>query len=210
MVDNIITYNMDSSRKILINGLQQWTSDPQAVSQVVDEGQILVYNSDVKIDGQNSLVGIAPILVDHKVAGVLSAAVSLQPIGEAATVIRQFYIYFYAIALFLIIILSLIYSKMIAKPLLTLNKTALKMSELDFSTKCPVKSQDEIGNLSATLNFLSEKLNSSLLELTAANQTLKEDIEKEKQLEIMRNEFIAGVSHELKTPISLISSYEFS
>ncbi|RYD02146.1 hypothetical protein N752_27225 [Desulforamulus aquiferis] len=207
ITNNIITYNMDSRIEMLINGLQQWTLDPQGVSRVIDEGQIMIYSSGVKIDGQNSLVGIAPIVIDNKVTGVLTAATSLQPIGEAASVIKQFYVYFYAIALLLIIILSLIFSKMIAKPLLTLNKTALKMSELDFSAKCPVNSKDEIGSLSATLNFLSEKLNSSLLELTVANEKLKKDIEKEKQLEIMRNEFIAGVSHELKTPISLISSY---
>jgi two-component system sensor histidine kinase VanS len=101
----------------------------------------------------------------------------------------------------------LIYSKMISKPLISLNSTATKISQLDFSAKCQVTSNDEIGSLGRTLNFLSEKLGVTLNELKTANDQLKGDIEKEKQLEKMTKEFIASVSHELKTPISLIEGY---
>jgi two-component system sensor histidine kinase VanS len=81
------------------------------------------------------------------------------------------------------------------------------MAKLDFSVRYVSKSDDEIGNLGKTLNFLSDNLNSTLYQLNAANEQLKLDIEKDKQLEKLRKEFIAGVSHELKTPISLIYGY---
>jgi two-component system sensor histidine kinase VanS len=81
------------------------------------------------------------------------------------------------------------------------------MSKHDFSVRYVSKSDDEIGNLGKTLNFLSDNLNSTLYQLNSANAQLKQDIEKDKQLEKLRREFVAGVSHELKTPISLIYGY---
>ncbi len=96
---------------------------------------------------------------------------------------------------------------MVTKPLLELNDSASKMADLDFSKKCNINREDEIGNLADTLNFLSENLNKSLTSLKDANYKLEEDIEKERRLEKMRKEFVAAVSHELKTPISLIGGY---
>lgn len=96
---------------------------------------------------------------------------------------------------------------MITKPLIEINKVATKMAKLDFSEKCNVKSEDEIGNMASSLNFLSENLNEALTSLKEANVKLEEDIEKERKMEKARREFVAAVSHELKTPISLIDGY---
>ncbi|NMM64854.1 HAMP domain-containing protein [Clostridium sp. P21] len=138
---------------------------------------------------------------------IIFAISSLQPVNEASLVIKEFYFYFYIAAVILIIILSFVYSNMISKPLLKLNKAASKMAVMDFSEKCNIQSEDEIGNLSNTLNFLSENLHESLTSLKEANIKLEKDIEKERALERMRKEFVAAVSHELKTPISLIEGY---
>jgi two-component system sensor histidine kinase VanS len=161
---------------------------------------------DSQFNVQN-IVCISPVVVDADTSDIILSVSSLQPIEEASTVIKEFYSYILAGALILAIILSLIYSKMIAKPLIKLNKVASKMAEMDFSEHYDIKSEDELGNLAKTLNFLSEKLDSALKQLTASNLKLQEDIEKERHLERMRKDFTAGVSHELKTPIALISGY---
>ncbi|SHI91244.1 HAMP domain-containing protein [Clostridium cavendishii DSM 21758] len=132
---------------------------------------------------------------------------SLQPVNDAASTIKEFYIYSYGFAILFIILLSFIFSKMITKPLLTINKTATKMSKLDFESKCHVNTRDEFENVAESLNFLSENLDNALTSLKEANIKLANDIDKERRLEAMRKEFIAAISHELKTPITLIDGY---
>lgn len=138
---------------------------------------------------------------------VIFALSSLQPVNEATLAISEFYRYFYIASIVCIIILSLVYSNMITKPLLKINDSATKMAKLDFSEKCEVKSSDEIGNVAASLNFLSLNLCDALNSLKEANTKLAEDIQKERKLEKMRKEFVTSVSHELKTPITLIEGY---
>lgn len=199
--------NPNIKTNALLTAIQNWSYDEGIYNQVVEQKKDYMFEFKISSSSISSIAIISPIVVKDKTKDVMFVVFSLQPIGEAASVIKDYYMWIYLSVIFLILILSLAYSVVISRPLVKINKVASRMLELDFSTKCDVKSQDEIGNLSNTLNFLSEKLGSTLTELTDANIKLKEDIEKERQLEIMRKEFVAGVSHELKTPISLIEGY---
>ncbi|MFM1654199.1 sensor histidine kinase [Brevibacillus sp. B_LB10_24] len=127
------------------------------------------------------------------------AMTSLQPVNEAAEVMKDYYVYVVIATLLLVLLASFYYSRRIARPLLRINRTTQKMAGLDFSEKIPIMTKDEIGDLSRNINELSERLHSHI-------SRLEQDIEKEKQLEHTRKEFIAGVSHELKTPLSVIKS----
>ncbi|SPF55432.1 Integral membrane sensor signal transduction histidine kinase (fragment) [Candidatus Desulfosporosinus infrequens] len=88
-----------------------------------------------------------------------------------------------------------------------MNQIAFKMADLDFSEEVTVTSNDELGSMAVSLNRLSKNLRTSLTELKNANEQLQLDIEKEKDREIIRKEFVASVSHELKTPLGIIKGF---
>lgn len=133
---------------------------------------------------------------------VLTVNAALQPINEASKVILNLGPYILIMILGISSIGAYIYSKYIADPLLKVNKTAKKMAELDFETRCIVKSEDEIGEIANSLNELSKKLKVTMDELEESNRQLKSDIEREREIESKRREFVATISHELKSPIA--------
>ncbi|MFR8531408.1 MAG: ATP-binding protein, partial [Anaeromassilibacillus sp.] len=99
---------------------------------------------------------------------------------------------------------AIIYSRYITRPIVQLSGISQRMANLDFSYKCQEKRGDEIGVLGRNLNELSERLSTSLNDLREANCALRQDIDRERELEKQRTTFFSAASHELKTPITVL------
>lgn len=137
----------------------------------------------------------------------INATASLQPVGEVMSILSDYYIIFYILAIIISLVIAWIYSKSISNPLLKLTKVADKMAGMDFSIKSNHSSDDELGVLSNSLNILSTNLDEALTDVKEANKQLVIDMEKEKQQEKVRREFVANISHELKTPLGIIKGF---
>lgn len=178
-------------------------SDPEFKNKVSKNNSVTSTSIDMPKYNMKYITTICP-LSDGNIVIAIS---SFQSITEAGSIFKAFYIYIISFAIIIVLLLSYIYANLISKPLIKLNRVAKEMSDLNFSVKSDIESDDEIGTLAKTLNFLSLNLDNALSHLKTANEKLLKDIEKEKALENMRKDFIAGVSHELKTPIALIQGY---
>lgn len=98
-------------------------------------------------------------------------------------------------------------TKAMMAPILSLTQLSERMSELDFDAHYTGKAVDEIGVLGHSMNTLSDRLKETIGELKTANLQLLQDIEQKTRIDEMRKDFVANVSHELKTPIALIQGY---
>ncbi len=128
-------------------------------------------------------------------------------IQENASIATQVTTVIAVVAMLLALIYISGYAKRFTKPIIKITETANKMSNLDFSQKCEINRKDEIGVLADSINKLSSSLDTALTELKATNEQLVRDIEKERKLEKMRQDFVSSASHELKTPIAIIRGY---
>lgn len=112
---------------------------------------------------------------------------SITSISDTADEISLIFMKMLPIVLGVIILISFvsafICSKVIVRPISEMCNVSKKMAELDMTERCKIKSSDEIAVLSSNLNIMAEKL---------------------QQAEEQRRNFFAAVSHELKTPLTIL------
>ncbi len=142
---------------------------------------------------------------DNATAFLMSMPVA--GIQDSVRLANQFLIYVGIVVLLVGSIIMMLLTRRMTSPILLLTKISERLSKLDFEVRYTGKAQDEIGILGNSMNILSEKLEETIGELKAANNELQRDIRQKEKVDEMRKEFIANISHELKTPIALIQGY---
>lgn len=143
--------------------------------------------------------------LDSGISFVMSTP--LESIRESAKMANTFYFYMAALCTIIGVLIIWIVTGKIIKPILKLNEISERMVKLDFDAKYEGRDKNEIGLLGENMNRLSSSLEQSISELKSANNKLRLDIEKMEKVDERRREFLASVSHELKTPIALIQGY---
>jgi len=102
------------------------------------------------------------------------------------------------------LIASYVVSRLLTRPILAISDISKRLTALDMTWRCDMKRSDEVGILASNLNTMAMRLDEAMGKLTAANEKLQADIEQERQQEKLRVDFFRAVSHELKTPITVL------
>jgi len=131
----------------------------------------------------------------------------LESIRESVKLFNRFLLATGGIVIALGSLAAWYFAKRLSDPVLELAELSKKMADLDFEAKYSGSHSTEIDVLGNSFNAMSEKLESTISNLKKANNELLKDIEKKEKIENMRQEFLANVSHELKTPIALVQGY---
>jgi signal transduction histidine kinase len=124
----------------------------------------------------------------------------MQSLTEAIRIFNLFLLVTAAISTVIILIMTYFMSKRFVSPITNMNDVTKKITKLDFSAKCDVDTKDELQELGESINALSGSLETTI-------DDLKRELENAKRLEELRKRFVSTVSHDLKTPISLMQGY---
>jgi len=127
-----------------------------------------------------------PLKVDNEIIGVIRFITSLKEVEDVIKNIMIIFLSISTIVLIIGIILSILLANNIINPIKYLENVAEEMASGNLNIRSEFKNENEIGQLSNTLNFMAN------------------EIEKREQL---KNEFISQVSHELRTPLTAIKGW---
>lgn len=85
-------------------------------------------------------------------------------------------------------------------PIIKLNKVTKEIAKGNFDFNVSIKSNDEIGELSESFNIMKEKIKEQI-------DTIKKDRDDLIRSESHRKTFYDNVTHEIKTPLTIIDGY---
>lgn len=110
----------------------------------------------------------------------------VEPIDSTVLIMRRQFPYIIGIVFVLGMIVSYFVSQKLSEPILELNETAKELAIGKYDINFPSSGVYEVDQLSNTLNYATKELS---------------------KMEEMRVSIVANVSHDLKTPLTVIKSY---
>ncbi len=188
---------VDTSGKVLICGCDEWKENGHCVHSAVTLSQ----NENNKVFKSGDKLFLSTLSIYEKPHYVYLKHLETEADGRYATVIStapvslithllgaitKLFLASAFLPLLLMFICIYVITYRLTKPLKLMSSASRAMAKGDFSKRIPVTSDDEIGELSASFNMLTNSLS---------------------QLEGMRKSFVANVSHELRTPMTTISGF---
>lgn len=166
-------------------------TDPQTLATLISKlsqsqnGKTSYITSDQRLKGQ--ILAYGAVLSDSSGKKTyLYLTSQIAPIDATTTVLKNQLIMITAISLLLSTVLSLLIASRLARPIIKITHTASRLANGDYGVRFENGNYTEINQLAATLNYATSELSKT---------------------EQLRRELIANISHDLRTPLTMVKMY---
>lgn len=123
---------------------------------------------------------------DGSIVAIVITNADIAPLDETVKTIRLQLVYVTIIMLIFSLLLALLISKKISKPIIKINTSAKELAKGNYDVNFVESEYKEISELGNTLNYARSELSKN---------------------ENLRRELIANISHDLRTPLTMITGY---
>jgi two-component system phosphate regulon sensor histidine kinase PhoR len=130
---------------------------------------------------------------DNSLIAIIRLAMPLKEMESQFRIIYKVVMTGGLIAIVFVLITGFFLSRNLINPISEIKEAAQSMAQGDFSKRISLNGDDELGILARSLNSMADKLQLRLNDM--------------KKLDNMRSDFVANVSHELKTPLTSIKGF---
>lgn len=164
-------------------------------------------NSYIMLDKSQGVEFLSVMNISKNNLYSIICKIPISSIRSSVDIASSFLFIIFIPIIIISIFMAIILANKFTTPIIKLTKVSNKISNLDFSEKLDIKTNDEIEILGNSINRLSSKIEMNMHDLKSKNIELEILINNKIKQESLRKEFVSSVSHELKTPITVINGY---
>lgn len=186
--DKLIEVGVDK-KPVEYNSLKSYEKD---IVNKAFAGQVSHISESSIFDDSISVTVAAPIRLKGKIDSAILISENNPLPGDFMNTARNIFIISTIIGAILVAILAIFFANRFIRPLNKLSLTTKELTEGNYRISTYIDQNDEIGDLAYRIDELAQRLEAARIESESMGQ--------------MRDDFISSMSHELKTPVTVVKA----